>query len=389
MQRIISLLMSAIIWIISLFGIDTGFIGCKKLTEIFDHVYDAGTYFYANEKKASQYFSNEYDDWGGKCTAVEKTLSDGTVLVGRNMDLNITNKASYIFRTKFPGCYETINLLYTFRDISPDDDEIKKNGISDEFRNIMPFIADDVLNSEGLYIEINMREGELFEDGTSKFSCSGTNPKASKRIYMFEVPRYIGDHCATVDEAIEYIKTLNVYSKDGYWNYAFLLADATGHCGVLEFAQNKVIWNEGQKAQTNFYIDKDMAAIEDYKAGVGRYETVMNGIDSVKSENDMLALMKDVNYFNVYSPDTCKFDSRSEWVGDGLTYDYLMLPEKEEIIHNLISDIGAYVHSLSRQELMDLGEYWESVFTVVVNCTQKKLLVRFYENDEYSISLGF
>ena len=387
MKRIISTVISLILALLSFVGI--GFNRKPELKKVFDYVYDLGTYTHLDAKAADAYFAKEYDDWGGKCTAVAKTLSDGTVLVGRNMDLNITNKVAYIYRTKRIGCYETINLSYTFRDVSPDKDVLEKEGLTDTFRNLIPFMPDDVLNSKGLYIEINMREGETFEDGTSKFSCSGTNPKSNKRIYMFELPRYVGDHCATVDQALKYIKTLDIYSKDGYWNYAFLLADATGHYGVLEFAQNKVIWHDGQRAQTNFYIDEEMAAIEDYKSGVGRYDTVMQGIDAVNNEEDMLKLMKSVNYFNLYSPETCVFDIRSELVGGELTYDYLMTPEKKDSIYYLMSQTGQYIHSLSRQELQDTGEYWESSFTEVVNCTEKTIFVRFFENDMQTVKLGF
>lgn len=387
MQKIISVFISVIMWFLSFFGI--GFEKDKELKKVFDYVYDLGTYTCLDEKAANEYFSKEYDDWGGKCTAVAKTLRDGTVLVGRNMDLNISNKAAYIYRTKLKGCYETINLTYNCDRISPDKDVIEKEGITDEFRNLVPFMADDVLNSKGLYIEINMRQGESFADGTAKFSCSGTNPDSDKRVYMFEIPRYVGEHCATVYEAIEYVKSLDVYSKSGYKNYAFLIADATGHYGVLELAQNKVIWHDGQKAQANFYIDKEMAAIEDYKAGVGRYDTVMSGIDAVTGEEDMLELMKSVNYFNFYSPYTCKYDVRSEFVGDGITYDYVMQPDRKEEIYALIALEGEYVHSLSRQELQNLNKFWESIFTEVVNCTEKTILVRFFENDELTLKLGF
>lgn len=387
MSRIISFLLSIIMCLMSFFGID---FRCKpKLEKIFDYVYDLGTYTSYDVKAADDYFADEYDDWGGKCTAVEKTLDDGTVLVGRNMDLNISNKAAYVYRTKIRNCYETINLTYTFRDISPDNDLIEKEGITDEFRNLIPFMADDVLNSQGLYIEINMREGEFFADGTAKYSCSGTNPDSDKRIYMFQVPRYVGEHCATVKEAVEYIKSLNIYSKNGYWNYAFLMADATGNYGVVELAQNKVLWHQGQQAQTNFYIDKEMNAIEEYKTGVGRYDAVMAGVGSVKTEKDMYELMKTVNYYSVYTPDTCKFDYRSECVGHGVTYDMVMDPANQEYLKQQVKEQGAYVTSLSRQEQQNKNEYWESSFTEVINCTEKTLFVRFFENEEKTMTLDF
>lgn len=385
----------------------------EQLTKLFDYVYDLGSYSDLNYKYAKEFFSTQNDNWGGKCTAVAKTLEDGTTLVGRNMDLNISNKDAYIFRTNIEGCHQTINLAYTFRDYSPDDEEVNKNGISKGFRDILPFMADDVLNDEGLYIEINMRHGELDEEGKSIFSCSGTNPEAKERIHVFMLPRYVGEHCATVEEALKYVKTLDLYTKDGYWNYCFLMADATGRYGVLEIAQNRLFWNEGAKAQTNFYVTPELNKLEKFKTGLGRYETVINSIDDVQNEEDMLNLMKKVNYYNYYSPETCEFDIRSEMAGElvpvddiedeakkeyieeninkkgGLTTDYLYKPEMEETIKGYAKATGEYVRSLTRKEQQDKNEYWESTFTEVINCKEKTLYVRFFEDDTRSIKLSF
>lgn len=72
MFRIISFLLSIIMCLMSFFGID---FRCQpKLEKIFDYVYDLGTYTSYDVKAADDYFADEYDDWGGKCTAVEKTL---------------------------------------------------------------------------------------------------------------------------------------------------------------------------------------------------------------------------------------------------------------------------------------------------------------------------
>lgn len=314
----------------------------KNLTKVFDYVYDLGTYDKLNYSYAKEFYKDQNDNWGGKCTAVAKNLDDGTTLVGRNMDLNISNKAAYIFRTKIDGCHETINLAYTFRDFSPDNKEIEEKGLSKEFRDLVPFIADDVLNDAGLYIEINMRHGELNEDGSSRFSCSGTNPDSDERVHVFMLPRYVGEHCATVEEALEYVKTLDLYTKDGYWNYCFMIADATGRYGVLEIAQNKLYWNEGANAQANFYVTPELNAIQDFKIGLGRYETVTNGIKDVTNEDDMLDLMKKVNYYNYYSPEICSFDIRSELSGELIPLDNIEDEETKEYVEENINKKGRY-----------------------------------------------
>ena len=361
----------------------------KDITEIFDYVFDAGTYTELDYEYARNYFAKEYDNYGGKCSAIAKTLDSGETIVGRNMDLNISDRCAYVVRTKVKDCYETLGLVYTFRDVSPRYDEAIKDGLNGDFAKVLPFMADDVLNTEGLYVEINMRNGEFWPTGDPKFSCSGTNPESDERVYMFELPRYIGEHCATVDEAIEYVKTLNVYSKDGYWNYCFIMADATGHYGLLEFAIDQVIWHDYQPCQTNFYVDKDIQSIEDLRCGVGRYDYLMSHIDEVRNEADMFNLMNDVTYYQVYDPSTAKYDVLSEDVGvlPFITYDYAL--ENRELILEYMQAYGDQVRSMSREQQQIENTYWESSFTEVINCNNRTLLVRFFEDNNKKLKLSF
>lgn len=363
----------------------------SKLDEVFEYVFDAGIYKNLDYEFAKEYFKENYDNYGGGCTAVAKVNKDGDTIVGRNLDLNISNKPAYVYRTNVKGCYKTIGLTYTFRDISPDYNVVKKDGLPNDFAKLLPFMADDVLNEKGLYIELNMRNAEFKENGESKFSCSGTNSQSDERVYMFEIPRYIGEHCATVDEALEYVKGLNIYSKNGYWNYSFLIADSTGKYGVLEIAENNLFWNENQQCHTNFYINPDWNSIEKYKAGLGRYNKVMQNIDEVETQDQMFELMDSVSYFQFYNLRVCKFDYRSENVG-ALSYattDFLMDEKNAKWIKDLLTEYGDYVRSLNRTQLQDANQFWESSFTEVINCNEKTIFVRFFENDEKKMVLSF
>lgn len=361
----------------------------RDVEQIFEYVFDAGTYTKLDYEYAKNYFAKENDNYGGKCSAIAKTLENKQTIVGRNMDLNISNRCAYVVRTKVKDCYETLGLTYTFRDVSPQYEVVKENGIDGDFAKVLPFMADDVLNSEGLYIEINMRNGEFWPTGEPKFSCSGTNPESNERVYLFEIPRYVGEHCATVDEAIEYVKTLNVYSKDGYWNYCFLMADATGHYGLLEFAMNEVIWHDYQPCQTNFYIDENLQEIEELKCGVGRYEYLMSHINDVKDENDMFNLMDDVTYYQVYDPANSKYDVLSEDVGVLPYCSYSFLLENREKVLDLMQTYGDQVRAMSRQQQQADNTYWESSFTEVINCNNKTLHVRFFEDNNKVLTLSF
>lgn len=366
--------------------------GIVKVDEVYEYVYDAGEYTELDYDNSSKFYAEQYDNWGGGCSAIAKQLDNGQTIVGRNMDLNISNKCAYIIRTNVKDCYPTIGLAYTFRDFSPNYSEVKqKGGIAEDFHKILPFMCDDVLNSEGLYIEINMRNGEFWPTGEAKFSCKSTNPDSDERVYMFEIPRYVGEHCATVDEAIEYINTLDVYSKEGYWNYCFLIADATGHYGVMEFANDSAIWHDYQPAQTNFYIDEELNSIEELKCGVGRYNLLMENIDSVNSEDDMFNLMKRVTYYQVYDVDNCEYDWRSEDVGvlPFSSYDFVTAEENQELIYEGAKAYGNQIRSMTREQQQVQNEFWESSFTEVINCNERTLFVRFFENDNKTIKLSF
>ena len=389
----------------------TGCSGAKntdKLTELEKYVFEVDEYTTLDYDCADAFYAERNDNWGGGCSAISKMI-DGHRIVGRNMDQSISNKCVYIVRTN-AGKFKTFGLVYTHRDYSPDYDEVKSKGISDEFYKTLPFMCDDVVNDAGLHIEINMRHGEYWPNGEDKFACEGTNPKSDKRVYMFELPRYIGENCATVEEAKEYVSTLNVYSQNFYWNYCFIVSDSLGNSSLLEFAFNTVYWLDEDKldtydwldvyepkaiAQANFYLNKESWYMQDMKLGEGRYIALQQGIDGVNSKNDMYDLMRKVQYSSYYlGYDECKsnhFDPRTEVLGDvsWAVYDLVMHPEFEDMARKEIDAAVAGIKDMPRKEKQDINEYWESIFTEVVDVNAKEMFVRIFENEDILYLIGF
>ncbi len=380
----------------------------SKLTELDKYVFEVEEYTELDYDCADAFYAKSNDNWGGGCSAISKMV-DGHRLIGRNMDQSISNKCVYIIRTN-AGKYRTLGLVYTHRDYSPDYEEVISKGLSDEFYKSLPFMCDDVVNDAGLHIEINMRHGEYWPNGADKFACEGTNPDSSERVYMFELPRYIGENCATVAEAKEYVSTLNVYSQNYYWNYCFIVSDSDGHSSLLEFSSNEVHWLDEEKldsydwldvydtkaiAQANFYLNKDAWLIQDIKTGEGRYIALQNGIDAVHSRSDMYDLMRKVQYSNFYLDyDECKnncFDPRSENIGEvaWATYDLVMDPDFEDTAREMINEVNAGVRDMPRQEKQDINVYWESIFTEVVDVNAKEIFVRIFENEDLLYLISF
>lgn len=380
----------------------------SKITELEKYIFEVEEYTSLDYDCADAFYARSNDNWGGGCSAISKMV-DGHRLVGRNMDQSISNKCVYIIRTN-AGKYKTLGLVYTHRDYSPDYDDVIKNGLSDEFYKTLPFMCDDVLNDAGLHIEINMRHGEYWPNGEDKFACEGTNPESPERVYMFELPRYIGENCATVEEAKEYVSSLNVYSQDHYWNYCFIISDSQGHSSLLEFADDEVFWLDEENldtydwldvyhpkaiAQANFYLNELAWYFQDIKTGEGRYIALQNGIDAVNSRSDMYDLMRKVQYSNFYLDyDECKnnyFDPRSENIGEvsWTMYDLSMHPEFEDTARELINEVNAGVREMPRQEKQDINVYWESIFTEVVDVNTQEIFVRIFENEDLLYLINF
>ncbi len=380
----------------------------SKLTELAKYVFEVEEYTELNYDAANAFFAKSNDNWGGGCSAVTKMV-DGHRLVGRNMDLDISHKCAYIVRTN-AGKYKTFGLAYTYRDYSPDYEDVKSDGISDTFYNLLPFICDDIMNDAGLHVEVNMRHAEYWPNGEDKFACKGTNPDSDQRVYNFELSRYIAENCATIAEAKEYVSTLNVYSQNHYWNYCFLISDSLGNSSLLEFSANHVYWLDEEKldtfdwlkpyhmnalAQTNFYLSELAWLSQDIKSGEGRFDTLQAGIGSVASRSDMYDLMRKIQYSSFYLDyDECKnnhFDPRSENIGEFSwgTYDVIMNPELEVYARKYLNEYTSEIRALSRKEKQDRNEYWESSFTEVADVTTQQIFVRMFENEDLLFVVDF
>lgn len=375
--------------------------GCKpsekrvSVTRIADYFYEAPKYTKLDYRYAENYFASMYDNWSGGCSAVSKVVDD-EILVGRNMDLNISNKCAYLVRTDIKGKYKTFGLSYSFRGFSPNYSEVKAKGISEEYYKILPFMCDDVMNEYGLHVELNMRHAEFFPNGDDIFSYDHTNELASERMYVFGLTQYIALNCKTVSEAKSYVETVDIYCKNGYWNYCFLISDAENKSTLLEPAFGELYWTDqdenGVNYQTNYYRNNDCFELQDTKTGLGRADTILHGnalvdgISAVKSIGDMYTLMADISYSWFYEDyDECKtyhFDPRSENMGEGwgLTYEFMMDPANEAYVRQYMNEAFTPIRSMTRQEKRDLNSLWESTFTEVCLPKQKLIKVRLFED---------
>ena len=324
------------------------------------------------------------------CSAIGKVLDDGDMVVGRSFDLYYSNNPAYVIKTDVEGFYKTVGLAYNTFDGHTFDD-VKENGVTQDELLTLLFFTEDVMNEKGLYIEADMRSEQPKETGIA--ISTGTNPDAEVSLSFPALVRYLGERCATVDEAVELANSLNVYGMSNgevNWGGGYFMADESGHYGVLELIDNKLIWTDGQNCQTNFYLNdeyKDKAIIG---SGTGRYELLESEIESVQSEDDMTALMKKVRYSQIRDPYNCLFDPRSEYSGVGekyesvggmLTIDMCADDQYKDTIFEAMEAAGAKERAKSVQQLKDEGTEWLSVWQTIANCNNRSIKVIFYEDD--------
>ncbi len=325
------------------------------------------------------------------CSAVAKVLPNGDMVVGRSMDLNVTNKPAYIIRTAVPGFYRTVGLAYNPFG-GPDFDEAKEIGIKKIDTLPLLFFSIDIMNEKGVYIEGNMRNAEDAEV-TGLAECRGTNPEGKYRMSPGALIRFLGERAGSVEEAVELAKTVDVHSlKSGLldWNAGIYIADATGTYGILELVDNKLVWLPGEQLQTNFFLSRGNRDRALYGTGLGRYEILKAGRDAVQTEEDMAKLMSLVQYSKTLDPATCPFDQRTEFTGntipginqegEKLTVDQALDEKNREILGKVINEVMAGERAKGLDTLKKEGQLWYSIWQVVANCNRQSIHAMFFED---------
>lgn len=349
-----------------------------------NQVLDVGTYTEYKHSLANEDFERFYNHLPAACSACAKVTSDGKMIVGRNLDLTLTNKSVFVLRTAYEGLNKTLGLCYSV-DFDAYYNDILNNGMKQSLEDELPFLCEDVMNEHGLYAEINMCYDEVTDEGTH-FACPGTGFGNGERACCCALPQLFGTHCATISDVLNYAQNeLDIYSLNtGYYNWCLnvMLADATGRYGVLQIAENKLTWLEGKQVLTNFFPDQATANKQKYKMGIGRYNYINSKIDSVTNESELMQVMKDVSYGWTYdkdNPPPYEVLSELAYTYDKWTYDYIVNNPQE--IQKYLNSCINYKNSMTLQQIKNSELFWISIYNVVANCNNRTLTVRFFEDD--------
>ncbi len=248
------------------------------------------------------------------CTAMAKRNSKGEVILGRNMDLDISQSPAYVFRTTY-GKYKNVCLSYAPNFWLPYEEVQKLDEIDPAVLDVVLFLCCDCFNEKGLYMEANLREANdklscygLHSSRGEKFRDDGT-PWSELRACIANVVQNVSQNCATVSEAVAYLNN----SYDWYTiapepgvsmaglsnnNICFMVGDATGEYGLIEFAQDEINFIPYQFCQANYYVTPKWNALDTYGPGHGRLAMVSKVIQGPDTLEEAMDAMKPIMWRN-------------------------------------------------------------------------------------------
>lgn len=357
--------------------------------KVFDYVCELPVYTELDYDYQANFFENEFKNLHGGCSCVAKSVNGETV-IARNLDFNISNKSAYIIRTNVPNFYKTVGVCY-IPWFGPDFTDAVKNGIDEDYSKILPFFTCDILNEKGFYIEADMRNEE-FIDGKPRYKNYGLNP-GGPRVSAIAFLRYAAERCATIDDLLKLLEEIDFYSLSApgiEWGFAYMVADKTGNFGVLEIAGDKVYFNKYQGAHTNSYVTPELASHQRFKAGLGRYYTLMANYFKAKDEQGMQDLIDLVRYSSQYEdPEACAFDFRFEYnePSSDIGYEELIDPAMQEKLMQAVNEYTDHVNSMTREEKQNANSIWESTLSTRTNIMKGTMNIRFYEDNDRQIEI--
>ena len=254
----------------------------------------------------------ELPDLGG-CTVLLKKNSAGEVVIGRNMDQDISQTPAYVFKST-TGKYENFTVSYVSNFHTTYEELQNMDEVPEDLLYMLPMLGSECLNEKGLYIEMNQREKDDrllcygYHSSKGETTRDDGTPWSELRACATCALQLIAQNCATVDEAVDYLKNsydwYTVAPLPGtkfpvsYINMCFSIGDATGEYGIIELAQDEINYIPYQYGQANYYITPKWNALDTRGAGHGRLAMVSNVIESVENIDEAMTAMEPIMWRN-------------------------------------------------------------------------------------------
>lgn len=204
------------------------------------------------------------------CSTFYAQTPENGYIFGRNLDNQTTDLA--VIRTNPKGAYSSVsvvNLSFLGYDESYTPDKL-----TDRINTLATaYFPLDGINEKGLAVGVLQLQAPVTEQNNGK-------PDVGTTVAI----RAMLDKCATVDEAIEFLKSVDMFAA-ARGCFHFQIADAFGKSVVVSYADNEMIVTDqeekGFMAATNFYLHD--VPFEYEKQGLDRYEILEKTLTETKS----------------------------------------------------------------------------------------------------------
>lgn len=242
----------------------------------------------------------KYKDTDHACTTFDAINEKGQHILGRNFDYRDA-PVCVNWTTPEQG-YKSISLmnmnfmLYGYKWNKGTTSKMRKQCL------LAPYVAMDGMNEKGLAIDVVEIKGVTTKQDTGKKPISTT-----------VAIRGILDTCATVDEAVSFLKNYDMHSAIGC-DYHFHIVDVSGKSVLVEYINNEMrlfqqeeITEEVFPSQymVNFYLSKDGNNEQGF--GYTRYKYLTEAFEENKghmTEQEAMNLLEKcrLSYRKQYAP---------------------------------------------------------------------------------------
>lgn len=334
--------------------------GFGKLTKVADMLYEVTYDDYSAEIPDESKFDMLHGDLA--CSGVR----NGNY-VGRNFDYYMNQSPTFVIRTTAKeGRYATIGVGRLAKICSDDVDA----GLSQDKMEIVPWSILDGINERGLVCNSNV---VIKADG-GDVPHTGTNPDAPKMNVTFMV-RALLDNCATVDEAVEYLKNHNITPMPSeIFDLHIMISDPQKTC-VVEFINNEIVAQE-QYIMTNYFLNTD--EVSEHPDGLERMQILKENYDEGNTMEGMYHLMQRVKYTNSYYV-------ANGWYSElGLTYEQMqnVSEEAEAYLQMEQEEFEEELKYIKENGFRETTEWWDTTHNTIYDIENKKIWVTVHERYE-------
>lgn len=294
---------------------------------------------------------------------------------GRNFDFIFNDVPEFVVKVKAKeGRHASIGIAMLSS--IHENDDIESEYI--EKLELLPNAMLDGINDSGVICSDNVVPREDVSEIT------GTNPNGED-LHISLVVRYVLDNASSADEAIELLKSRNIYGNVGeHYNLHFMIADKN-KTYVVEFIDNKLVAEEktgNEQIMTNYYVNLDY--LTENSAGVERYNILKQNYDEGSSFEGMWNLLQRVKYSNAY-----EMNKTDDWYSEFLPQTTLKsLPngrlegENLEAFNKVKEEYWEAINNEQRNPA-NLS-YWITTHNSTFDISEKKLRVTVQEKyDKY------